>query len=145
MVSDKLTALDTETGDEKWKFYASGPIRYAPVGYKDKIYVGSDDGLLYCLDAKTGKVLRTFYARPSGRLVLGHERLISCWPISGGPALMEGKIYFAAGSWPFEGTFIYALNADTGKVIWLNDESESLYVRQAKRNPAFAGPTPFKY
>src|SRR5438874_13587225 len=28
---DTLTALDTDTGEEKWRFFADGPIRFAPV------------------------------------------------------------------------------------------------------------------
>ena len=32
MVSDNVRAFDTETGHEKWRFYAGGPVRFAPVG-----------------------------------------------------------------------------------------------------------------
>ena len=32
-VFDCITALDTETGEEKWTFYAVGPVRFAPVAY----------------------------------------------------------------------------------------------------------------
>ena len=31
MVTDSLTALDTETGAERWRFFAEGPVRLAPV------------------------------------------------------------------------------------------------------------------
>ena len=31
------------------------------------------------------------------------------------PPLM---VYFAAGVWPFEGVYIYALDTETGKLIW---------------------------
>ena len=30
MVSDSVTALDTETGVERWRFFAEGPVRFAP-------------------------------------------------------------------------------------------------------------------
>ena len=36
--NDAITALDTRTGKEKWKFFADGPIRFAPV---------ADDGQLF--------------------------------------------------------------------------------------------------
>ncbi|MEJ2703895.1 MAG: PQQ-binding-like beta-propeller repeat protein [Sedimentisphaerales bacterium] len=50
MVADRVTAYDTQTGVEKWRFYTDGPVRFAPVVYKNKLYVASDDGYLYCLD-----------------------------------------------------------------------------------------------
>ena len=33
MVADSVTALDTETGAEKWRFYAEGPVRFAPAAW----------------------------------------------------------------------------------------------------------------
>ena len=41
--NDSLTAFDTRDGKEKWKFFAEGPIRFAPVAQDNKIYFGSDD------------------------------------------------------------------------------------------------------
>ena len=55
-----------------------------------------------------------FRAVPSARKILGNERLISVWAVRGGPVLVDGILYFAAGVWPFEGIFIYALDAETG-------------------------------
>ncbi|MDZ7616114.1 MAG: PQQ-binding-like beta-propeller repeat protein, partial [Patescibacteria group bacterium] len=51
MVTDSVTALDTETGDERWRFIAEGPVRFAPVAWAGKVYFVSDDGYLYCLNA----------------------------------------------------------------------------------------------
>jgi len=31
MVTDSVTALDTGTGEERWRFFAEGPVRFAPV------------------------------------------------------------------------------------------------------------------
>ncbi|HUV64100.1 MAG TPA: hypothetical protein VMW24_09385, partial [Sedimentisphaerales bacterium] len=42
MVRDNVTAYDTETGAEKWRFYTDGPVRFAPVAYKDKLYIACD-------------------------------------------------------------------------------------------------------
>jgi outer membrane protein assembly factor BamB len=28
--NDRVTALDTETGDQRWRFHSDGPIRLAP-------------------------------------------------------------------------------------------------------------------
>ena len=143
--NDSLTALDTDTGTEKWRFYADGPVRFAPVAWNDKVYFVSDDGFLYCLDAANGTLLWKFCGAPSGRKVLGSERLISSWPARGGPVPADGKVYFAAGIWPFMGVFIYALDAETGEVIWTNDGSGSLYILQPHNSPAFAGVAPQGY
>ena len=42
--------------------------------------------------------------------------MISRWPARGGPVVRDGTVYFAASIWPFMGTFIYALDAETGSV-----------------------------
>ena len=34
MVTDSVTALDTETGAERWRFFAEGPVRFAPVAWE---------------------------------------------------------------------------------------------------------------
>ena len=125
MVTDSVAAFDTDTGAEIWKFYTDGPVRFAPVASKDKLYFASDDGHMYCLNSRTGKLLWKFKGAPPrrrGPKVLGNQRLISRWPARGGPVLAEGIIYFAAGVFPFEGTFVHALNAETGKPLWSNND-----------------------
>ncbi len=109
------------------RFYTDGPVRYAPVTWNEHTYFGSDDGYLYCLHNSSGKLQWKFRAGPSNRKMLGAGRLISAWPISGGPVVHEGRVYVAAGLWPFMGVFIYSLDAETGKVIWVNDNATSLW------------------
>jgi outer membrane protein assembly factor BamB len=145
MVSDSVTAYDTETGTEKWRFYTDGPVRFSPVVYKNKLYFASDDGYLYCLDARNGSLLRRFLGGPTRNKVLGNDRLISMWPMRGGPVLYEEKIYFAAGIWPFMGTFIYAVDAETGNDVWTNSGSGATYLMQSHSSPAFAGVAPQGY
>ncbi len=125
MVTDSVAAFDTDSGAEKWKFYTDGPVRFAPVGWKGNVYFGSDDGHLYCLNGVTGKLVWKFRGAPAGRQgrgVLGNQRLISRWPVRGGAVLAEGIVYFAAGVFPFEGIFVHALDAETGKAIWSNND-----------------------
>ena len=145
MVADSVTAYDTKTGREKWRFYSDGPVRFAPVVYKDKLYFASDDGCLYCLNAENGSLIRKFLGGPSPKKVLGNDRLIGMWPMRGGPILYEDKIYFAAGIWPFMGIFIYAVDAETGEIIWENTGSGSTYTMQPHTSPAFAGVAPQGY
>ena len=126
MVSDSVTAFDTQTGAEIWRFYADGPVRFAPVGSKGRIYFVSDDGFLYCVGAATGTLIWRKRGLPDDRQdrkVLGNGRLTSLWPARGGPVLVDDTIYFAAGIWADEGIYIYALDAKTGKILWLNSDT----------------------
>ena len=42
-----VRALDVKSGKEQWVFYTEGPVRFAPVLFKDCLFVASDDGHLY--------------------------------------------------------------------------------------------------
>jgi len=115
--SDSVTALDVDNGKEVWRFFAAGPIRFAPIASEGRIYFGADDGFFYCLDVAQGRLVWKRQVAPTRRRVLGNERLISLWPVRGGPVLDGETIYFTAGVWPFEGTFLYALNKETGEPV----------------------------
>ena len=120
-----VTAYDTETGAEQWKFYTEGPVRCAPACWKGRVYAGSDDGYLYCLEAATGNVVWKFRGAPPDRpdrRHLGNEHLVSFWPVRGGPVIVDGVVYFGAGIWSVFGVFLHALDAETGKAKWTNGE-----------------------
>jgi len=140
--SDSVFALDTDSGAAQWRFYTDGPVRFAPLAWQDRVYIVSDDGYLYCLRAADGELLWRFRGGPSDRKVLGNKRLISMWPARGAPAVADGKIYFAAGIWPFMGVFIYCLDAETGQVVWENTGTGAMYINQPHDSPAFAGVAP---
>ncbi len=128
--NDSVTAYDTDTGAEIWRFYTDAPIRMAPAGWFDKLFVVSDDGYLYCLNAEDGALLWKFRGAPTDRKALGNKRLGSAWPARGAPTILDATVYFAAGIWPFMGSFVYALDAATGEVVWINDGSGSVYMTQ---------------
>ena len=111
---DKVVALHTDSGEEKWCFYTDGPIRLPLALWNGKVFFTSDDGYLYCVNAGNGTLLWKFRCGPSDRKNLGNKRLISTWPARGGPVIKDGIVYFAASIWPFMGIFIYALDAETG-------------------------------
>jgi len=125
-----VTACDTESGSENWKFYTDGPVRLAPVAWKNKVIFGSDDGNLYCVNAESGSLLWKVSGAPADRddyRHLGNNRLVSYWPVRGGPVLDDaGVVYFGAGIWPTMGVFVHAVNAETGKLIWTNGDSHAL-------------------
>ncbi len=143
--NDSMTAYDTETGKQLWRYFADGPIRFAPVAWKDRLLFGSDDGFMYCLNGADGKLIWKFRAVPSNRKVIGNGRLVSVWAIRGGPVVADDVIYFAAGVWAFEGIFVYALDAKTGRVKWLNDRTGHLYGQHPHDTKAFGGLTPQGY
>ena len=125
---DTLRALDADTGKLAWRFSTGGPIRFAPAIVRNKAYVVSDDGSLYCLNAQSGEMLWRFQAAPTGDKVIGNGRLISRWPCRSGVLVVEDTVYVAAGMWPTEGIYVYAIDADTGKERWCNDSSGNIYI-----------------
>ena len=51
----------------RWRFFADGPVRFAPIATNDELYFGADDGCLYCLEASTGKFNWKLNATPANR------------------------------------------------------------------------------
>ncbi|MEZ6148809.1 MAG: PQQ-binding-like beta-propeller repeat protein [Pirellulaceae bacterium] len=139
---DKLMALDAGTGRELWSFFTEAPVRLPPVGWQNRIYFCSDDGFLYCVNAEDGTLEWKFSGAPNSQHVIGNQRLTSAWPARGGPVVRDGQVYFAASIWPFMGTFIYALDAESGEIEWLNDSTGAHYIKQPHSAPSFAGVAP---
>ena len=119
----KAFAVDARSGRELWEFDpeldshdpqklrlnmgANRGIAY----WKGKVYVGTNDGRLLALDAKTGKVLWTVQTVDSAKT--------SPRFISGAPRAFNGKVVIGSGN-AEAGTRGYATayNADLGRLIW---------------------------
>ncbi|NOY00973.1 MAG: PQQ-binding-like beta-propeller repeat protein, partial [Verrucomicrobia bacterium] len=71
----------------------------------------------------------------SADTVIGNERITSKWPARGGSVVLDNIVYFAAGVWPSDGVYLHALDAATGKPIWINDETGQLKMAQPHSNP----------
>ncbi|MBT3289515.1 MAG: PQQ-like beta-propeller repeat protein, partial [Victivallales bacterium] len=130
--TDCIVSLDVKTGQRNWLFSTGGPVRLAPTIWQGKLYAGSDDGFVYCLTAKDGKVVWKHRAGPRDERLLGNGRLISRWPVRTDVLIHEGIAYFGAGVFPHEGTLLQALDAENGNVIWRND---TLGQTNANRDP----------
>ena len=142
---DCIIAFDTDTGAERWRALANGPVRFAPVIAGDLVLFGADDGVMRCVKLADGSQVWSKSAVPSKRMLLGNQRLISVWPVRGGPVVKDGRVYFAAGVWPMEGTFVFCWDAATGDPIWCNDRCSYLYGTHPHATEAMGGLAPQGY
>ncbi len=129
-VDGMVTALDAATGALKWSFSTEGPVRFAPTVWKDRLFVVSDDGVLYCLKVLDGELIDRWRGGPRDDRVLGNTQMISKWPAGGGPVIHDGLRYWAAGIWQSEGVFIHAIDPDSGEIVWTNDRSGGIEMPQ---------------
>ena len=143
---DKVYALDSKTGRQRWTFFTEGPVRLAPCISDDKVYAASDDGNVYCLSANDGSLLWKTKGTDGERMIPGNGRIISMRPIRTGLLIDNGILYFTAGIFPNQGTFLSALSAEDGSVKWnrkvglspqgyLLASDERLYVPTGRTNP----------
>ncbi len=121
-----LTSLDLKSGDCEYRVFTGGMIHFPPAMRKGKGYLGSGDGWMYCFDQHSGGLLWRFRAAPRERRIPVYGALCSTWPVAGGVLVEDGKAYFAAGIANYDGTHVYALNADSGQVLWENNTSGHL-------------------
>lgn len=124
--SDSVSAYQTDTGELKWRFYASGVIRRPPAAAtladgSKIVVVSSDDGWVYCLNAETGKENWKVRGAPNNQKAMGFGRLSSVWPIWASAAISNDKVYFVAGYIPSYCLYGYCVDAKTGSTIWVND------------------------
>ena len=117
-----IRAFDVE-GREQWKSYTSGPVYYPPSVASDRVFVGSADGRVYAFEAATGRLLWTYRVAPQDRRIPVFGALVSRWPVAGGVIVQDGTVYTAAGITHYDGTYIVALDAVTGKLKARNDGS----------------------
>ena len=120
-VTNEVYAIEAASGQIAWRFYTEGPVRFAPTVAEGRLYVGSDDGHVYCLNARDGRLLWRRRLGPSDEKVIGNGRMISLWPVRTSVLLEGGTVYCGAGVFPYEGIYLCALNAKDGTVIWRNN------------------------
>lgn len=89
--------MDSLTGTA-WVFKTGGRIFSSPVICEKRLFIGSDDGHLYALDARNGRMLWKF--KTGGR-------------VSSTAAVYENKVAFMS----FDG-YVYSLDQESGKEIW---------------------------
>jgi len=87
-----------ELRGEKWKFKTGAPVKSSPVLVDGVVYVGSNDGHLYAIDAETGRERWKF---ETGK------------PVLCSPTVAEGTVYFGSSNGR-----AYAVDARSGEKIW---------------------------
>lgn len=98
-----------------WEFYAFGGAanhlnpKSTPLLHDGRLYMGSDRGIMYCLDAANGRLVWEYQCRNT-------PPLKGIWS---SPALHNHKLYFGA----YNGT-VYCLDAATGQPVWQNAACE---------------------
>jgi len=120
-VTNKVYAVDAARGKLQWSFVTEGPIRFAPTISNKRVYVGSDDGYVYCLDARKGVLKWKYRPGPSNEKIIGNGRMISLWPVRTGVLVDDNVAFCGTGVFPYEGIYLCALDATDGSVIWKND------------------------
>jgi outer membrane protein assembly factor BamB len=115
---DTVYSLDAASGKLRWSFVTEGPVRLAPTVAGGRVFAGSDDGCVYCLDAADGRLLWKYRGGPEDRRVPGNQRMISLWPVRCGIVVDGGTVWFCAGLFPSQGSFLCAVRADDGREVW---------------------------
>ncbi|MFC1853225.1 thrombospondin type 3 repeat-containing protein [candidate division CSSED10-310 bacterium] len=87
-----------------WSFHALDEITVQPTIVNSKVYIGSEDKHMYCLDAVTGDVIWQYETTNGGGAKVQTTATV-----------VEGKVYFSVYA-PDYGT--YCLDAETGTLIW---------------------------
>lgn len=117
-IDDSVKCLDTKTGQLKWQFITEGPVRLAPGIVKDRLYFGSDDGYVYCLNSEDGSLVWKHRPGKTDLRVSGNGRVVSLWAIRTGVVVVDDIAYACAGVFPAETVFLVAMDAKTGKELW---------------------------
>jgi alcohol dehydrogenase (cytochrome c)/quinohemoprotein ethanol dehydrogenase len=116
----KVYAFDAKTGKQLWKYDPKVPGEYAVklccgivnrgVGlWKDKVIVGTLDGRLVAINAKSGKKVWEVQATDPTKTLA----------ITGAPRIADGRIFIGEAGSEFEQRgYIAAYSADNGKELW---------------------------
>lgn len=128
----RARAVDAATGALRWAFPTAGIVKYPPTIADGRAYFGSGDGHMYCLEAATGRLLWRFRAAPVERHMMVYGTLSSTWPVNTGVLVQDGTAYFAAGIVDHDGTYVYAVDAKTGELLWQNNSAGHLNAEQRK-------------
>jgi len=84
-----------------WTFMTGGGVKSSPSVVDGRVYVGSNDHKIYCLNATMGALLWSYTTSAT---------------VDSSPAVIEGRVFVGD-----EYGYFYCLNATTGNLIWRVD------------------------
>ena len=110
-----IHALEIATGRESWVYFAEAPVRLPPTIHDGRAFAGSDDGFLYALDAREGKLLWKDQGAPDDRRIPSNASMISLWPVRTAPLVSDSDLFYTASLTPWESSWLISLDPATGK------------------------------
>jgi eukaryotic-like serine/threonine-protein kinase len=99
-------ALETATGQQKWKFKTGDVVHASPAVVNGTVYIGSWDSYLYALDAATGTQKWRFKTGEDPNI---HNQV----GLQSSPAVVDGIVYVGC-----RDSNLYAVDAATGEKKW---------------------------
>lgn len=120
-VDHQVRCLGLRDGKQVWRFFTGAPVRLAPTVVDGRVYIGSDDGYAYCLNAENGSLLWKLRLGPPDESIIARGEMISRWPVRTDVLVDGDTAYFGAGIFPHENVYLCAVNAVDGAILWKND------------------------
>ncbi len=104
-------------GGPVWTYFTDGPVFTSPAFADGRLFVPCADGWVYALDARSGTLAWKRRLAPMERRIHVLGQLMSTWPVLS-LAVEDGVVYAAAGMLKMDASKAFALDAQTGDVIW---------------------------
>lgn len=117
----EVVALDSATGQIRWRFTANGRVDTAPTLHRSLCLFGTKAGWVYCLRAADGQLVWKRRAAPVDERIVAYGQLESPWPVPGSILVIDDVAYFAAGRQPFAdgGILVFAVDPANGSLHWV--------------------------
>ncbi|MFP4380300.1 MAG: PQQ-binding-like beta-propeller repeat protein [Candidatus Sumerlaeia bacterium] len=138
-----VRAIRLNDGKVAWEFCADGPIFTSPAYWEGNLYVPCADGWVYGLNATSGDLVWKRRLAPVDRRIHVFDQFVSTWPVYS-LAVEAGVVYAAAGMLKVNGSKTFALNADSGDIIWehyIEPEISGSHLPPTKRTFGYNGHT----
>ena len=116
----KIYAYDAKSGKELWQFDPQVPgewgvktccdvVNRGVAAWNGKVYLGTIDGRLIAVDAKSGEKVWSTQTTPRDE----------AYSITGAPRVAKGKVFIGQAGSEFEQRgFLSAYDAETGRLLW---------------------------
>ncbi len=134
--ANQVVGLDLTDGSVLWHFTAGGRIDSAPTLYRGLCLFGAHDGLVYVLEAATGRLCWKMRLAPNDERMVSYGKVESPWPVVGSILVAGDKAYASAGRTQGSdgGIVVRALEPGSGETLWSKALASTGSVRELRRN-----------